>query len=628
MRILQDSIYSQFIRNQSDAKGQIERMTSQISSGKQIDKPYQNSSIYIESMRLDSQINSYANIKDRITQTKMITDASDSALSGMHESIQNIHTRLIQAANGTLDAHNLQSLAQTLETEKDNLRRLANSSIDGHYLFSGTAVGVKPVDETGNYHGNDKPLTVELDNRRTMPYSIDGATLLYGIDESATKSVSSNVVLKGSDGTQITKESHISDLLGEESSNYHFYLNGINHDGENIKSKITLSKDDTFETLMQKISDSYGNDVDVSLNQQGVIVVQDKQKGASKLDFQMVASSEDVNSVRDLTQKFNFNQSHLDFAIDGVDDSAYFQKSGSSLLGNIPLLADGAVATPSTTLSQIASKPLDGAGFEMRVTDIGGVDHSVSVDLSDSSRFTIDGNSYPIYDASLDETTHAPVPTKADNLTLGQLDNIIALAVSGEIPASADKEGIDNAIKVAKQKVDVGLDPSGRVQIQDKTRSEKPFKFSIFDKEADSATQKRSIAFMSNHAIIDKDPQIDLFKDLDHIINAVKYAIRNPGDDQNHLKNMTIESAIDKIDTIDAHLSNAHSKIGTLSNSLEKEGQKADTLKLHTTQLQSKISDIDIAETVTKYQQVTLNYQAMMSTIAKVNSLSLLNYLK
>ncbi len=628
MRVLQDNIYSQFIRNQSDVKAQIERMTSQISSGKQIDKPYQDSSVYIESMRLDSQIDSYTNIKDRITQTKMITDASDSALSGMHESIQNIHTRLIQAANGTLDAHNLQSLAETLETEKENLKRLANSSIDGHYLFSGTAVGVKPVDEMGNYHGNEKPLMVELDNRRTMSYSIDGKTLLYGVDESATKSVSSNVVLKGSNGTQINKDSKISDLLGEGSSNYHFYLNGVNHNGENVKTKITLTKDDTFETLMQKISDSYGNDVDVKLSQQGVIVVEDKQKGASKLDFQMVASSEDVNNIRDLTQKFNFNQSNLDFAIDGVDDSAYFQRDGHVLMGNLPLLADGEVAQASTTLSQIASQSLDGVGFEMRVTDISGADHTVTIDLGDSSSFTIDGNNYDIYDATLDETTHTPVSTKADNFTLGQLDNIIALAMSGETPISNDKIGIDDAVKRAKERVDVGLDPSGRIRINDKTKSQQPFKFSMFDKQADSATQKRSIAFMSNHAVIDKDPQIDLFKDLEHIIDAVKYAIRNPGDDQNHLKNMTIESAIDKIETIDAHLSNAHAKIGTLSNSLEKEGQKAETLKLHTTELQSNISDIDIAETVTKYQQVTLNYQAMMSTIAKVNSLSLLNYLK
>jgi flagellar hook-associated protein 3 FlgL len=633
LRLTQDTIFNSFVSNSHDTKRLIDRFTQQISSGKKINNSFEDSNIYQESLKFDSQINRYNGIVERIKKAKLITDSSDSALSTMNDSLKDMRTKLIQASNDTLTKDNLKSISISLKAQRDNLLRVANSSINGIYLFSGSAVGVKPVDERGNYHGNDKSLVVELDHSLTSEYSIDGKSLFFGVDENIQKSVVNNVQLINNDQNStnykkpLSTDDKIKDLFGTNDSTFYFYLNGTDREGGAVKEKISLNADDKVSDLIDKISSAYKDSVNVSY-ENGFIKIQDKQSGLSKLDFSMRASTQNVNSTRDLTSSLNFNRSNQNEALSGVDASTYFKKEGNRLLSNIPLIENGSIASSSTKLSQISDSSLDGKSFQMNLKDIKGVDKVVTVNLGSSSTFTLNGNSYNIYDANPDPLSGSDVPTKADDFTISQLNSIISLAMSGSVPNSNAKEDIDDAIKVAKESVKVDLSNKGELQITDLSNSKEDFLFSIYESNIDDMSSDSSLRFNSNSAVIDSDPQIDLFGDLDEIIKSVDEAIKDPGSSLKSLKNITIEGSLSKMDSLLSHISNAQSKIGAISQNMDKESQKADALKLNVTELKSNISDIDIAETIIKYQQLTLNYQAMMSTISKVNSLSLLNYIK
>jgi len=92
--------------------------------------------------------------------------------------------------------------------------------------------------------------------------------------------------------------------------------------------------------------------------------------------------------------------------------------------------------------------------------------------------------------------------------------------------------------------------------------------------------------------------------------------------------NPGLQNAISKLDGLSSHFSKAHTRIGAMSNNLQLANDRASTLELNVNQLKSQVADVDLSEAIIQYEQVSLNYQAMMSTIAKVNSLTLLNYLK
>jgi len=139
MRVLQSGIYSNFIQDQASAKEQIDKLTTQISSGKKIENAYEDSSVYIDTLRLDSEINSLKGIQDRTLKSKVITDASDSAMNDFDSTLIDFKSKLILAANGTLNSDNLKSVAEELEQSKQHLMTLANSSMNGQYLFSGSA---------------------------------------------------------------------------------------------------------------------------------------------------------------------------------------------------------------------------------------------------------------------------------------------------------------------------------------------------------------------------------------------------------------------------------------------------------------------------------------------------------
>jgi flagellar hook-associated protein 3 FlgL len=166
------------------------------------------------------------------------------------------------------------------------------------------------------------------------------------------------------------------------------------------------------------------------------------------------------------------------------------------------------------------------------------------------------------------------------------------------------------------------------LKIKDLSENDKDIKFSIYDKDADDFTKGSSLSFNSNHAVVASESKINFFKDLDDIIKSVENAILTPGSDDKNLKSMGVRNALSKIEVLTNHISNSHVKIGAITNNLDNENAKAATMELNVAEFKSKISDVDIAETIMQYEQVSLNYQAMMSTISKVNSLSLLNYIK
>ncbi len=622
MRVLQSGIYNNFIQDQSSAKAEIDRLSTQISSGKKIEHAYEDSAVYVDTLRLDSEINALKGVQDRTVKSKVLTDASDSTMNDFDDALRDFKTKLIVAANGTMNEDNLKSVAEELKQMKSHMVNLANSSINGQYLFSGSAVNVKPIDDNGNYHGNDKALTTLIGESTQAPYSVDGQSLFLGFDNSIKKSVASNVHLQNQNtDTTLTANDKVEDLMGSNNT-AHFYLKGVRHDGEAFKSKITLNGSDDISKLLTSIEESYGKDtVKAELTSNGTIMISDLKSGNSMLDFQMTASNEDVNDISTLNNKIDFTKTNNTTN----DDKAAFSKSGNILSGNIAMADGDAFATNATKLSAISSSSLDGKTFTMDITNVNGEAKTVTLNLSAASSFTIDGNSYNIYDA---DDSSGVIQTSADNFTLGQLNNVVAMVMSDTLPNSNDKAGFDNAIKEAKKDVDVRLNSSGALEVEDKSGNNAAISFSLYDNDSNDFTKSASLSFMSNRAVIVDNPKIDFFKDLDTIIESVENGILDIDANSANPTNPGLKNAISKLDGLSSHFAKEHTKIGAMSNNLQLANDRASTLELNVTQLKSDVSDVDIAEAIVQYEQVSLNYQAMMSTIAKVNSLTLLNYLK
>jgi flagellar hook-associated protein 3 FlgL len=625
MRITSQYLFNNFNQDQQKVNQELKRVTEQISSGKKIQNNYENPGIYDDTLRLDSQINDLKSVQGRVSEAQNFTGATDDTLQSFTDSLRTFKNRLLAAANDSLNADNREAIATELEQEKAHMMRLANTQVGGEYLFSGSATSVKPIDDNGHYQGNSHKLETVVGEGVTTPYNIDGTSLFLGSRESIHKEISTNVPLKNSEtGELLTTEDKLKDLVGGDGT-ISFKLSGTQHDGTLVKQKFDIESDETIGMLLEKIGSAYGNSstsqsVKVELNDAGNIVVTDLKNGKSQLEMKLHGTFDN--------KPVDFIKSNYTLADADNDDSAYFAKSGSILKGNVTLMADGKLADNTTKLHEIANGTMDSKSFTMKVTDINGDNYRINLSLDDDSTFDItdqNGNttSYNIYNA--DESQ-----TKADEMTMGQLNDIVAMVTSHELPATTDSASDFNAaIVAAREKVDVSVNQSGKMEILDKSNNLSKIEFAMYDTlGADFNDTTPSLSFNSNNAVTTQKAEMDFFAQLDEIIAAVRQGNTSLSSENADPRNIGIQSAIAQIDQFDSHFNTQLAKVGTIEKSLVNVQDRAQSMELSLKELKSDLTDVDIAEAYMNLNQLSLNYQAILSSVTKINSLTLLNYMK
>ncbi len=659
MRITNQLLYSNFSRDYKRDSSLLNKLTTQISSGHKIENSFDDSLIYIDSSRLEYEKTSLSQIKKSSKSAQEFANNSDIVLNEFNDRLVKFKTKLIQAANASHNSTSLNAIADDLQALKENLTDLANSSINGKFLFSGTAFSTKPIDNEGNYHGNTYEIKATTGTDVALAFNIDGDSLFLGSDVDYNKMVSTNIklysdikdktLLKNSDSIKSLVENNGSDTgsIGSQTKAY-FYIQGKNSNGVTFKNKINISVNDNIETLLNSIKNSFtpSDSVNVFLNDYGQIEITDKNKGQKFLDFSMVGAVDkdggndaNVSDIDQLTTGSNVNiisfiksgfMQNIDAANEDVSfDRNNFEVQGNTLQGNISQIdkTTNTYASASTKLVDASGvSSLDGKTLKLRLKQINGTtQNNVQIDFhSNGSTFSLDGGAtnYNIYDADGNVVD-------ADKMTFQQLNDVVSMILSNNLPATNNKAGYDAAVSNAKDSVNVSLDYRGRMNIEDKLNSSTAMEFSIYDSGSDdfSSNTGNTLSFMSNNAVLVDEPSVDVFKDIDKMIEAVREGKISMDGSFGNERNPGIENAIRRIEHIRDHVAKMHTKIGSLSNALDGAYQRSDMLQIQVTTLQSDIADVDIGETLAKYNQISVSFQALLSTISKVNSISLLNYL-
>ncbi|TKI69889.1 flagellar biosynthesis protein FlgL [Sulfurimonas crateris] len=690
------SIYSQ---NNGQLNEALFDVNKQIASGLKIQYAQDDIRTFTETMRLDNEISTLAQITSSTESALKMSDQTDAVLGEFESSMNRMRTLLLNAANGTNDETSLDAIAQELRSIEDHFKNLANTSINGQYLFSGTAVDVRPIADDGSYMGNDGLLEAFTGSKTSQQYNISGAELFLGEKKLVQREVTTNVVqtnlsTKYPDFTDSTvagtsalikSSDTIRDLMGDSDNavdagvdKHFFYVSGTRSDGVSFKEKIAMSDDEKISDLLKEIGDLYGNTpevdvVNVSMNQNGQIVVEDKIKGSSKIDFHMVGATDlsggaaaDVTNIDDLgVGEANFDRiilgtstainpdlhvrefikSSLSSAdsvaatnlIEGtIYDRAEFSKEGATLSSATPQIVreTNAFATAKTKLSEVAdisqgtAGTLNGTSFVVEGTDVNGVAYSAQVDLSAAgSTFTVGGNTYNIYDMG---TPRAAV--NGDDMTYKQFMDVVNMLTTGNLPATvpgSDAE-YDAAIETSDLMGRTFLSHDGKIQFEEIGTGNTKASLAIYDANSGDFTvgaDASVMTFNTNNAITVRDPKTDFFKTMDEMIRSVENYKLYPDSSSGDIRNVGIENAIAMMDDLQDHVYRAHSQVGVQTNALNTSIQRTSLLEISAKSLRSTVVDTDMAEASLNLARLNTNYEALLSTAAKVSKLSLVNYL-
>lgn len=296
------------------------------STGLKINYAYEGSGIYVDAARLEYESNLLKQVESTTLKATEFTKNSDKALNDFVLKLTEFKTKLIQAANDIHDATSRNAIANDLEGIKQNLIDIANTTINGQYLFSGTALDTMPIDDLGNYNGNAESIKAVIGTNQTSNYNINGESLFLGSDNDYKKVITTNVNLVNNYNKFANPDEPIKyvglgddlrDLIGENyrSEEYNkvnepkeddfkieavenqpttFFLQGRKPDGSTFSTKVTMTPDSSIQSLLDNIGYALGNDKDgknplvqVALNNSGQIEITDIRNGNQMMELHL-----------------------------------------------------------------------------------------------------------------------------------------------------------------------------------------------------------------------------------------------------------------------------------------------------------------------------------------------------
>lgn len=296
------------------------------STGLKINYAYEGSGIYVDAARLEYESNLLKQVESTTLKATEFTKNSDKALNDFVLKLTEFKTKLIQAANDIHDATSRNAIANDLEGIKQNLIDIANTTINGQYLFSGTALDTMPIDDLGNYNGNAESIKAVIGTNQTSNYNINGESLFLGSDNDYKKVITTNVNLVNNYNKFANPDEPIKyvglgddlrDLIGENyrSEEYNkviepkeddfkidavkdqpttFFLQGRKPDGSTFSTKVTMTPDSSIQSLLDNIGYALGNDKDgknplvkVTLNNSGQIEITDIRNGNQMMELHL-----------------------------------------------------------------------------------------------------------------------------------------------------------------------------------------------------------------------------------------------------------------------------------------------------------------------------------------------------
>lgn len=750
MRITNKLNFTNSISTSMGAQSSLYQISQQLSSGIKIQNSYEDASVYIDNTRLEYELKTLEQVKQATNSAKEMTQNSMKALQDMVKLLEDFKVKVTQAASDSNSQTSREAIAKELERIKEGIVQLANTSVNGQYLFAGSQVANKPFDSSGNYYGDKNNINVVTGAGTESPYNIPGWDLFFKADGDYKKQISTNVsftdnrwnLTENPDKTEyLTSSSKWQQLIGQgyvkdngldvdkdfeySDTKLNFppttlYVQGTRPDGTSFKSAVLVNPEDTLEDVMENIGTLYGNTpnnkvVEISMNDSGQIQITDLKQGNNKLDFHAVAftpqadDSTELKSIieaanqegitmeevtnrvmtaataapsdGDITnlnspvtvtingENFEIDLKQTDFikskmtdtdgnAANGADyDNVYFEKNGNTVYGNVSQVIKGsnAYATESTKLSEVmAGDSLNGTTLNLKVNSKGGNSYDVSINLQNSTVSFPDPNdptqtiSFPIMHTD-PATGNSGVITGANDITYGQINDIIGMFAADKIPTTsinptngkidaADYQNMQQLMKDSNATVDVSMDYKGRISVTDKLSSGTNIEISLSDSQSgqfplppftttSNVENGPNFNFSANNSLTIDEPNVDIIKDLDLMIDAVLSGNMRANSESEDPRNTGMQGALERLDHLADHVSKLNTTMGAYYNTIDGVNTRTTFLSVNVQSIKSNVIDVDYGEAMMNLMQTQLAYQASLKASTTIAQLSLLNYM-
>lgn len=161
MRITNSVLVNNLKNNLSRNIRTLERMQNQLTKGRRINKPSEDPTGMVESLRLASRLRENAQFQDNVQDALGWLNTTDDALGSLTSALQRVYELTIQGANAPLDTDERLAICAEVKQIREEIGVIANTTHGDRYIFGGTNTTEKPYVE-GAWQHNATSIQYEI----------------------------------------------------------------------------------------------------------------------------------------------------------------------------------------------------------------------------------------------------------------------------------------------------------------------------------------------------------------------------------------------------------------------------------------------------------------------------------
>ena len=174
MRVANKTIYDMIKFNLGNITEEMNKANKVIATQKRITCLSDDPVGLTQVLNIKSSLSNIEQLGRNISMGKSWLAASESALNNAQNMISDVKDLCVQMATATTDATQRASAAETVQNTLEEIISLANTELNGRYIFAGSKTDSSPFSQTGTYSGDSNAFTVKTGSNATVEVGSDG----------------------------------------------------------------------------------------------------------------------------------------------------------------------------------------------------------------------------------------------------------------------------------------------------------------------------------------------------------------------------------------------------------------------------------------------------------------------
>jgi len=139
----------------------MEKIQTQLSTGRKINRPSDNPTGLVESLRLSTRLQENSMFQQNVEDAKSWLTTTDEALGSLTTALDRVYELTVEGANGTMDTEERDAICAEVKEIINEIGVIANTTHGDRFVFGGTNTKQKPYDE-GAWQHNTKDINYEI----------------------------------------------------------------------------------------------------------------------------------------------------------------------------------------------------------------------------------------------------------------------------------------------------------------------------------------------------------------------------------------------------------------------------------------------------------------------------------